>query len=217
MVLARASQLRRAPDCNKPGTAAPLTRSRLMPQLDPRTTALVVIDLQKGIAGRDGFGPYSGSEVVDRSKRLAEQFRAAGAPVVLVHVGFNDPVEAPSRNVDKPSMPQGDIPPDFFELVDGLKQDGDVVVLKRHWGAFTGTDLDLQLRRRGVKTIVLTGIATNFGVESTLRSGWELSYDMVVVEDACTSRSTELHRFAIDNIFPAIARLCATDEIVLGG
>ena len=68
-----------------------------------------------------------------------------------------------------------------------------------------------------MKTIVLTGIATNFGVESTLRSGWELSYDMVVVEDACTSRSAELHSFAIENIFPRIARICASDDISLNG
>ena len=187
-----------------------------MPQLDPKTTALVLIDLQKGIA-RDGLAPHSAADVVARATALAERFRAAGAPVVLVHVGFTDPAETPSQNVDEPSMPSGEVPPEFFELVPGLRQKGDVVVFKHHWGAFTGTDLDLQLRRRGVKTVVLAGIATNFGVESTLRSGWELSYDMLVVEDACTSRSAELHRFAVENIFPKLARVCAADALSLGG
>lgn len=187
-----------------------------MPQLDPSTTALVLIDLQKGIVGRDGLGPHAPGDVVDRARRLAERFRAAGAPVVLVHVGFG-PGEIPSLNVDKPSLPADGTPPAFTELVDGLRQDGDIVVLKHHWGAFIGTDLDLQLRRRGVKTIVLAGIATNMGVESTLRSGWELSYDMVVVEDACTSRSADMHRFAIEQIFPSIARVCVASDISFGG
>ena len=95
-------------------------------------------------------------------------------------------------------------------------QPGDVVVLKHHWGAFTGTDLDLQLRRRGVKTVVVAGIATNFGVESTVRSAWELSYDVVVVEDACTSMDADLHRFAIDKILPRIARITSADDLTLG-
>ncbi|MGN6375370.1 MAG: hydrolase [Sphingomonas sp.] len=187
-----------------------------MPQLDPRTTALVLIDLQNGIVGRDGLGPHAPGEVVDRAKALAERCRAAGAPVVLVHVGFTA-AEMPSLNVDKPSLPADGTPPAFSELVDGLRQEGDIVVLKHHWGAFIGTDLDLQLRRRGVKTIVLAGIATNMGVESTLRSGWELSYDMVVVEDACTSRSAEMHNFVVQNIFPAISRVCTADDIAFGG
>jgi nicotinamidase-related amidase len=186
-----------------------------MPQLDPGSTALVIIDLQKGIA-RDGLGPHSADDVVTRAKALAARFRSAGAPVVLVHVALK-PGEAPSLNVDQPSLPTDGTPPDFSEFVDGLREDGDIVVLKHHWGAFTGTDLDLQLRRRGVKTIVLIGISTNMGVESTLRSGWELSYDMVVAEDACTSRSAEMHAFAIDNIFPKIARVCSADAVTLGG
>lgn len=182
-----------------------------MTQLDPRTTALVAIDLQQGIVA-NSVAPHSAEDVVERTKALAAMFRKAGAPVVWVHVGFAKG-EAPSSRADQPSLPADGLPADFTKLVDGLQQDGDITVLKRHWGAFTGTDLDLHLRRRGVKTIVLTGIATNFGVESTLRSGWELSYDMVVVEDACTSRSAELHAFAIDNIFPKIARLTTADAI----
>jgi nicotinamidase-related amidase len=183
-----------------------------MPSLDPATTALILIDLQHGIAERMELAPRTGAEVVERAKDLAARFREARAPVVLVHVGFT-PETMPSQHVDKPALPAGGTPPEFQRLVDGLQQPGDVVVLKHHWGAFTGTDLDLTLRRRGVKTVVIAGIATNFGVESTARSAWEHSYDVVIVEDACTSRSAELHRFAIDNILPAIARITTADAI----
>lgn len=185
-----------------------------MTAFDPRSTALVLIDLQQGIVAGDK-GPYPADAVVAAGKALASRFRAAGAPVVLVHVGFTADT-LPSQAVDQPRLPKEGTPPAFSALVDGLREDGDIVVLKRHWGAFTGTDLDLQLRRRGVKTLVIAGIATNFGVESTARTAWELSYDVVIVEDACTSRSGELHAFAIRHILPQIARVVAADDVRLG-
>ena len=98
-------------------------------------------------------------------------------------------------------------------FVDGLVHEGDIRIHKRQWGAFTGTPLDLHLRRRGITTIVLAGIATNFGVESTARHAWELGYDLIIAEDACTSRSAELHEFAIANILPQIARIRSSDEL----
>ena len=186
-----------------------------MTTLDPRTTALILIDLQQGIVPHAG-GPRSGDEVVRTSMTLADRFRAVGAPVVLVHVGFTADA-MPSQNVDRPSLPAQGTPPDFSELVPDLRQPGDIVVLKHHWGAFTGTDLDLQLRRRGVRTVVIAGISTNMGVESTARSAWELSYDVVIAEDACASRSTELHAFAVAQIFPLIARVVGSGDIALDG
>ncbi|WP_312490504.1 hydrolase [Sphingomonas sp.] len=184
-----------------------------MTTLDPRTTALILIDLQDGIIPHAG-GPRSGEDVVDTAKTLARRFRDAGAPVILVHVGFT-PETMPSQNVDRPSLPARGTPPEFSAFVPGLRQPGDIVVLKHHWGAFTGTDLDLQLRRRGVRTVVIAGISTNMGVESTARSAWELSYDVIIAEDACASRSAELHAFAIENIFPQIARVVASGDMAL--
>jgi nicotinamidase-related amidase len=64
------------------------------------------------------------------------------------------------------------------------KRDGDIEVTKRQWGAFYGTDLELQLRRRGIDTIILCGISTNIGVESTARNAWELGFNLVIAEDA---------------------------------
>ncbi len=184
-----------------------------MPTFDPNSTALVLIDLQQGIVAGDK-GPHSAEAVIAAGKDLATRFRAAGAPVVLVHVGFTRET-MPSRNVDQPRLPPDGTPPAFSAFVDGLRHDGDIVVLKRHWGAFTGTDLDLQLRRRGVTTVVIAGIATNFGVESTARAAWELSYDVVIVEDASTSRSAELHDFAIRQILPQIARVVQAADITV--
>lgn len=185
-----------------------------MPTFDPRSTALILIDLQDGIVAGDK-GPHSADAVVAAGKTLAARFREAGAPVVLVHVGVT-PETMPSLNVDQPRLPAEGTPPAFSALVDGLRQEGDLVVLKHHWGAFTGTDLDLLLRRRGVKTVVIAGIATNFGVESTARVAWELSYDVVIVEDASTSRSAELHDFAIREILPQIARVVTMEAVSLG-
>ena len=100
--------------------------------------------------------------------------------------------------------------------MDGLKQTSDICITKRQWGAFYGTELDLQLRRRGVRTIVLGGIATNIGVESTARDAWERGYAIILAEDATSGQSAELHKFAIENIFPRISRVTKSTEIAFG-
>ena len=112
------------------------------------------------------------------------------AVVVLVRVAFSaDGRDALQLEVDS-AMKRGPLPPDWSELAPEIgPREGDLVITKRHWGAFTGTELDLQLRRRGVTTIVLGGIATNFGVESTARSANEFGYSQIFAEDAMTSLS----------------------------
>jgi nicotinamidase-related amidase len=185
-----------------------------MASFDPRTTALVLIDLQNGIVAMP-LQPRTGSEVLAAGKALAEKFRAAQAPVVLVNVAFAaDFADVPPSNVDQAMQrPAGGLPPDWSKLADGLAQPSDLRVTKRQWGAFTGTDLDLQLRRRGVRTIVIGGIATNFGVESTVRFAWELGYDVAVVEDACAGTAADLHEMAFRAIFPRIARVTRGADI----
>ena len=187
-----------------------------MLSLDPHTSALVLIDLQKGIVSRP-VAPHPGAEVVTIAKELAGHFRGAGAPVVLVNVSFSaDFKDALRQPVDQPfTPPPGGFPPDFSELADGLAQPGDIRITKRQWGAFYGTELDLQLRRRGVQTIVLAGISTNIGVESTARQAWEHGYSLVIVEDASSSTSAEMHAFSIDNIMPRLAKVAKGAEINL--
>lgn len=185
-----------------------------MIQLAPKTTALVLIDLQNGIVGLP-LTPRTGPDVASRAGKVAQRFRDAGSPVVLVNVGFApDFADAPSQPVDQPlSAAPGALPEDFSKLVEGLKQPGDITVTKRQWGSFYGTELDLQLRRRGVDTIVLGGIATNFGVESTARHAWEHGYAVVIPEDLCTSLSEDLHHMAVRSIFPRIARVTQSEEL----
>ena len=88
------------------------------------------------------------------------------------------------------------------------------MVRKRQWGAFYGTDLDLQLRRRGVDTIVLCGISTNYGVESTARDAYERGYNQIFVEDACSSRGAEEHAFPFRAIFPRIGIVRSTEDVL---
>lgn len=182
--------------------------------LDPRTTAIVVIDLQKGITGMPGASPHPTQTVVTNAAKLLDAGRAAGAQPVLVHVGFAaDFRDALQMPVDEPMRASGNLPPDWMELIPELKQQpSDVVIHKRQWGAFYGTDLDLHLRRRGLKTIVMCGIATEAGVESTARDAWERGYALVFAEDAMTGRGS--HENSVKNIFPRLGRVRSTAEIV---
>lgn len=184
--------------------------------LPARTTALILIDLQKGIVGTP-TEPYSGSDVLARGQLLARRFRAAGAPVILVNVAFSpDFGDAPTGAVDQPmKIPPGGFPDGWADLADGLAEASDLRITKRQWGAFYGTELDLQLRRRGITTVVIGGIATNIGVESTARAAHEHGYAVVLVEDACTGRAADMHAFAFERIFPLLARVTKADEVML--
>jgi len=186
-----------------------------MDALDIRSTALVLIDLQQGILRYAG-GPHSADDVLARAGALARRFRALGAPVVLVRVGWSaDRGDLPSQPVDRaPPLPP-ELPADWWEIPAALAPaDTDLRIVKRHWNAFHGTELDLQLRRRGIKTVVLGGISTNIGVESTARTGWELGYAMVLAEDAMSGQSAENHRFAVEQIFPRLGRVRSTQQIL---
>jgi nicotinamidase-related amidase len=186
--------------------------------LPSSTTALVLIDLQKGILARE-LAPHSSDVVIANAQALAMRFRAAGAPVVWVNVKFSgDMKDFPLQHVDQPmAIPPGGFPAGFSDLVDGLAEPGDILVTKRQWGAFYGTDLDLQLRRRGMTGIVLGGVSTNIGVESTARQAWEHGYHQVFAEDATSvGGPAEMHAFAFKYIFPRIGHVAKTADIVLG-
>lgn len=182
--------------------------------LDATKTALVVIDLQEGILPFAG-GPYAAADVVSRSARLAEKCRENGSPVVMVRVGWSaDFAEALKQPVDAQNPSQA-LPDNWWDYPHALgKQDSDIEVTKRQWGAFYGTDLELQLRRRGIDTIILCGISTNIGVESTARNAWEMGFNLVIAEDACSAAATDQHVGSMKNIFPRIGRVRTTDEIL---
>lgn len=174
----------------------------------------MLIDLQNAIVARQTV-PYSAPDVVKRSARLAAAFRAKGATVVYVRVDMNNvlnlPADEPARAPNAPALPAS-----ASELVpEAGFQPGDVLITKRHWGAFAGTDLEQILRQRGVDTVVLGGISTNAGVESTARQGTGLGFAFVLVEDICaTSMGEEAHRFAFAKIFPRLGRVRTTDDVI---
>ena len=182
-------------------------------ELKAAETALVLIDLEHGIVGR-GSKPYDSKDVVSRCAQLAAAMRAAGGLVVYVHVLLHEFVRVPA---DKPMMPMdAPVPPAAMsELVPDCGYDAgrDVLVAKRSWDAFVGTTLKSTLEAKGVKTIVMGGIATNFGVESTARTAMSEGYAVVFAEDAMSSRSKELHEFAVENVFPVIGRVSTVEEI----
>jgi len=181
--------------------------------LDPKT-ALVVIDLQRGITGLPCAHPME--PVIANSVRLAEAFRSKGLPVVLVNVAFAaDFADALKPRVQMQQAARS-LPPDFSLLIDDLRADPqrDVLITKRNWGAFYGTGLDLQLRRRGITGVVLCGVATSIGVESTARDAYERNYNLTFASDAMTDMVLSAHQNSMEVIFPRMGEIGTTDEIL---
>jgi nicotinamidase-related amidase len=178
-----------------------------------RTTALVLIDLQNGVTGIP-TAPHTGPEVVARAAALADAFRSYGLPVVLVRVSFAaDGADATPGRTESPTpgLPR---PRGWDAIVPELSGEGDIVVTKRNWGAFHGTDLDVQLRRRGVTQIVLGGIATSAGVESTARAAHEHGYHVTLATDAMADRDAATHEHSVRKIFPRLGETGSTAEIL---
>jgi len=182
--------------------------------LDPSRTALIVIDLQRGIVSRE-VAPHTAADVVTRSAGLASRFRALNALVVLVRVAYSADDADRLKPVADVAPLAGAPPSDWADLVPELgRTPSDVIVTKRQWGAFYGTELELQLVRRGIRTLVLCGISTNFGVESTARDAYERGYGLVFAEDSMAGLSTEAHTFATQTIFPRIGQVRSTAQIL---
>ena len=187
-----------------------------MLKLAPRTTALVLIDVQKGTLGLP-LAPHEPATVIENSARLASRFSQMGAPVVLVRVDFSkDFGDRPGGVTDIPMvLPPNGLPADWAEFPAALASVRPyMLITKRQWSAFHGTELDLQLRRRGITHVVVGGLMTNFGVESTARDAWQHNYHAVIAEDASSSLSAELHAFAIKNTLPRVAQVRSTAEII---
>jgi nicotinamidase-related amidase len=147
--------------------------------------------------------------VVRKSAALAEAFRARRLPVVLVNVAGG----APGRTEQPPRT--GDFPPDFTELLPELnRQPQDHLVTKRTWGAFTGTGLEAWLRSQGVTQVVICGVATSIGVESTARQAFEAGFNVTLAVDAMTDLRAEAHENSLARIFPRLGETGRTDEIL---
>lgn len=175
--------------------------------IDP-TAALVVIDLQAGIRA---IGAPGTEDVIARSAELARAFREHERPVVLVNVAGR----APGRTDVGGSSGTAAFPDGWDELVPELEaRGGDVLVTKRSVGTFATTDLHAQLQERGVTQIVLAGISTTAGVESTARAAFDHGYHVTFVIDAMTDRSPEHHDNAVANVFPKYGETGTTADVL---
>jgi nicotinamidase-related amidase len=179
-------------------------------QLDANA-ALIVIDLQKGIVALPTVHPIAG--VIDNAAQLARAFRKYGLPVILVNVTGRAPgrVEV-SFNFSPPA--------DWAELIPELdRQPGDYVVTKENISAFYGTALERILRRQGVTQLFLTGVATGSGVEATARQAYDQGFNVVAVTDAMTDLDPDMHRHAVEKVFPKIGERALTADVLrqLGG
>ena len=187
-----------------------------MYDFNPSKTALVLIDVQNGTLAMN-LAPHGAPEIVARASQLARHCAAAGVTVVLVRVHFSEGyADRPHSLTDTAMMlPQGGLPADWSSFpaeIAAIK--ADIVITKRQWSAFYGTELDLQLRRRGITTIILGGLMTNFGVESTARDAWQHNYSVVLAEDVASSIGPGLHEFAIANTLPRVAMVRSAAEIM---
>ena len=174
--------------------------------LDPNT-ALIVVDLQKGILGATRAHPVA--DVLERARALLDVFRERRLPVVLVNVAGRAPgrTEQPPRLVN-PSAGFTDFLPELGQ------QPGDLVVTKRTWGAFAHTDLEAQLRTRGVTQVVISGVATGTGVESTARQAYEQGFNVTLATDAMTDPRPEAHSYSLAHVFPRLGETGSAGDII---
>jgi nicotinamidase-related amidase len=173
--------------------------------LDART-ALLVVDLQNGIVGLPTAHPMA--DIISNAARLADAFRRYDLPVILINVDGG----APGRAEQSPRITE--FPAGWTDLIPELnRQLGDHTVTKRTWGAFTNTGLDTHLKQSGVTQVVIAGVATSAGVESTARHAHELGFNVALAIDAMTDMSADAHHHSITRIFPRIGETGTTPEI----
>jgi len=176
--------------------------------LDP-TTAVIVIDLQTGIVALD-TQPHTAADVVARAVQLIDGFRARGLPVALVNVNAQPP-----GRTEVPPLIEGELPEEWTHLVDALgTHPDDILVTKRSRGAFATTDLEERLRERGVTQVVVCGIATSVGVESTAREAHERGFHVTLATDAATDSDATAHAHSLTHVHPRISETGTTAEIL---
>ena len=174
--------------------------------IDPKT-ALILVDLQNGIVSLPLAHPVA--EVLANARLLADGFRSRNLPVVLVNVAGG----APGRVEQSRSL--AGRPPEWFELVPGLgRHPNDHAVTKRTWGAFTGTELADHLAALGVTQVVIAGISTSIGVESTARQAQELGFNVAIAFDATTDMNLDAYTNSLTRIFPRLGETDTTERIL---
>lgn len=182
---------------------------------DLSKTAFVAIDMQKGIVNNGTLSPHTAQSILSNNDLLVRTLKRTAALKVLVNVDIST-FPYLSQQTDMGGM-TASVPPEFTDLLlkDSLKDtDNMLTITKYNPSAFFGTSLDLQLRRRGIETIILSGVATTNGVYATALDAFQHGYHIVLAEDACSDRDKESHQLFIKKIFPKTARVRSTKQII---
>ncbi|MFR8859077.1 MAG: cysteine hydrolase [Enterococcus faecium] len=183
---------------------------------DLSKTAFVAIDMQKEIVNNGTLSPHTAASILTNNDSLAKTLKRTAALKVLVNVDIST-FPYLSQQTDMGGMTAASVPPEFTDLLlkDSLKDtDNMLTITKYNPSAFFGTSLDLQLRRRGIETIILSGVATTNGVYATALDAFQHGYHVVLAEDACSDRDKESHQLFIKKIFPKTARVRSTKQII---
>ncbi|MDO6414284.1 isochorismatase family protein [Sphingomonas sp. BIUV-7] len=183
---------------------------------DPRSTALLLIDPQNWTLGLP-IRPYAKAPLIEKMVTTMQALRDAGGTLIVSRAAFSegyaDMIRTPVDVVL--NVPEGGMPDEALALDPAVAAlQAELVLTKRQWSAFYGTELDLQLRRRAIRTLLIGGVMTNFGVESTARDAWQHNYETVVVEDLCSSLTHDMHAFSIEQILPRVARVRSSADVV---
>lgn len=182
---------------------------------DLSKTAFVAIDMQKEIVNNGTLSPHTAASILTNNDLLVRTLKRTAALKVLVNVDIST-FPYLSQQTDMGGM-TASVPPEFTDLLlkDSLKDtDNMFTITKYNPSAFFGTSLDLQLRRRGIETIILSGVATTNGVYATALDAFQHGYHIVLAEDACSDRDKESHQLFIKKIFPKTARVRSTKQII---
>ena len=200
-------------------------------QFDPKKTAMLFFDILNGyVAAPEPGKPRVLKPWIQNAVRLSKAARAAGLPVFFAK-GNHRPDNATTAllltdtNNSLTPWPNGEVTKTKMHVVAGDKssdvladlepQADDYYIVKYRWSAFHQTYLDLALRTRGIDTVIVSGGSTDVGVTSTLYSGRDLDYNMIVASDACgTSHDQRAHDMLMQLVFPRMSRVRTTDQVI---
>lgn len=190
-------------------------------KLDPKTTALILIDMINAVAKGNG-PPYdvppNRQGVIDQSQRLVAHCRQVGTPIIFITTYRRaDNADAPKTVADVGGgggVPMLEGTP-AVEVIDELApQDGDYIVVKPRFSAYYGTNIEGILKSLGTETILVGGISTQRSVEGTARDAKNRDTQCVVVSDCCTAGEEDIHQMTIDHVLPLLVRVRNTDETI---
>jgi nicotinamidase-related amidase len=178
-----------------------------------KNTALIIIDLQKGIVQYPTVHPMSG--IIDNSVKLVDAFHKAGLPVAIVNVNPGNAKWMSARKDSKPNAAAAPPKEDWTEIIPEIKAaENDFFITKHTWSAFPDTALQAELQKRNITGIVMCGVSTSIGVEGTARDASVLGYNVSFAEDATTDMVEEAFNNSVKNIYPRIGEVGSTDAII---